>query len=205
MSPDGKWVLTTPAHSPAQVFVLPAGTGQGRQVTNDFIDHQDSSWLPDSKRFVFQGAEPGHNTRLYVQELEGGSPKTISPEGYGIAGPVSPDGKYVVAFCLDLKPCLLPLVGGEPRTIPGVALTDGPIQWSEDGRSLYMYRFGAVPSTVERVDINTGKRTPWKTLSPADLAGVHGISAVKMTRDAHVCLYSYLRTFSDLYLIQGMK
>lgn len=68
-----------------------------------------------------------------------------------------------------------------------------------------MFRFGTLPSTVERVDIVTGKRTPWKTLAPADLAGVHGISVVKMTRDTRVCLYSYLRTFSDLYLAQGMK
>jgi hypothetical protein len=54
-----------------------------------------------------------------------------------------------------------------------------------------MYRSGTLPSTVERVDIATGKRTPWRTLAPADLAGVHGISQVVMTRDARVCLYSY--------------
>jgi hypothetical protein len=68
-----------------------------------------------------------------------------------------------------------------------------------------MFHFGALPAPVERVDIATGKRTPWKTLAPADLAGVHGVTVVRMTRDAHVCLYSYLRTLSDLYLVQGLK
>jgi eukaryotic-like serine/threonine-protein kinase len=110
-----------------------------------------------------------------------------------------------IASCLDLKPCLFPLAGGEPRAIPGVAITDAPIQWSEDGRSLYMFRFGALPTTIERVDVATGKRTQWKTLAPADPAGVHGINLVRMTRDTRVCLYTYLRTFSDLYLVQGLN
>jgi len=68
-----------------------------------------------------------------------------------------------------------------------------------------MYQVGDLPSTVDRVDIATGKRTPWKTLAPADLAGVHGVTVVRMTPDAGLCLYSYLRTFSDLYLVQGLK
>jgi hypothetical protein len=68
-----------------------------------------------------------------------------------------------------------------------------------------MFQVGALPSAVERVDIATGKRTPWKTLAPADLAGVHGVTVVRMTPDARVCLYSYIRTFSDLYLVQGLK
>jgi hypothetical protein len=68
-----------------------------------------------------------------------------------------------------------------------------------------MFRFGALPTTIERVDVATGKRTQWKTLAPADPAGVHGINLVRMTRDTRVCLYTYLRTFSDLYLVQGLN
>jgi eukaryotic-like serine/threonine-protein kinase len=206
LSPDGKWVMVNTHQSPSQILLFPIGTGEPLQVTHDSIDHADYAWLPDGRHIIFQGAEPGHNMRLYVQDLDGGAPKAISSEGYTTTGaPVSPDGKYFVAACLDLKPCLLPLTGGEPRAIPGVEITDGPIQWSEDGHSLYMFHFGALPSTVERVDVATGRRTPWKALAPADLAGVHGITVVRMTRDTRVCLYSYLRTFSDLYVVQGLK
>jgi eukaryotic-like serine/threonine-protein kinase len=206
LSPDGKWVMAGTAHSPAQIFLLPVGVGEARQITNDSMDHQDFAWLPDGKHIVVQGTEPGRRTRLYTLDLDGGSPKVLTPEGYSSAGSlVSPDGKDYVAACLDLKPCLIPLSGGEPRSIPGVTITDGPIQWSEDSRFLYMYQVGALPSTVERVDLATGKRTPWKTLAPADLAGVHGVTVVRMTPDARVCLYSYLRTFSDLYLVRGLK
>jgi hypothetical protein len=64
-----------------------------------------------------------------------------------------------------------------------------------------MFRLGSLPAAIERVDIETGARTKWKTVSPSDHAGVHGITEIRMTPDARVCLYSYLRTLSDLYLV----
>jgi Tol biopolymer transport system component len=205
LSPDGKWVLASSAHSPAQLLLFPTGAGEARRLTNDQIDHGSSGWLLDGKHILFSGSEPGRPQRLYVQDLDGGPPKTISAEGYPFAGLISPDGKYAVLLCPDFKSCLFPLAGGEPRAIPGIESLDSPIQWTADGKAIYTYRFGMLPSAVERVDVATGKRTPWRTLAPADLAGVHGISQVVMTRDARVCLYSYLRTFSDLYLVQGIK
>jgi serine/threonine protein kinase len=204
-SPDGKWILAATAQSPFQILLYPIGAGEPRQITHDSINHIDQAWLPDGKGFAFVGAEPGHNTRVYVQDLTGGHPKAISAEGYGSYGaPVSYDGKYFVASCLDLRPCLVPLTGGEPLPIPNTSIADQPTQWSEDGRSLYMFRFGAVPATIDLVNMVTGKRRPVKTVAPADLAGVHGIDTIHMTRDARVCLYTYLRTFSELYLVKGI-
>jgi Tol biopolymer transport system component len=206
LSPDGKWVLAVTARSPSQIFLYPLGAGEPNEVTHDSIDHIDLAWLHDGKGFVFLGAEPDHNTRVYVEDLTGAHPKAISAEGYGSYGaPVSYDGKYFVASCLDLKPCLVPLTGDEPRPIPNTEIADQPFQWSEDGRSLYMFRFGAVPATIDLVDIVNGKRRSVKTVAPADLAGVHGIDQIRMTSDARVCLYTYLRTFSELYLVEGMK
>jgi eukaryotic-like serine/threonine-protein kinase len=204
ISPDGKWVLANSAHPPAQLFLYPIGAGETRQITQDQVDHTGLAWLPDGKHIVFSGVESGHGGRLYLMDLQSGSAKAISPEGYPFTWLASPDGNYVLAICPDFKACLFPTAGGEPRTIPNLTLDDNAVQWSEDGRSVYSFRFGS-PAGVERVDIATGKRTPWKTLAPADLAGVHGISQVVMTRNGHVCLFSYLRTFSDLYLVQGVK
>jgi len=45
----------------------------------------------------------------------------------------------------------------------------------------------------------------WKSFAPADLAGVHGITYMSVTPEGRVCLYSYVRTFSDLYLAEGLK
>ena len=58
--------------------------------------------VPDGKRFVFAGNEPRHGVRLYMQELAGGKPKAISPEGVDADGfAVSPDGQLVVGIGPD--------------------------------------------------------------------------------------------------------
>ena len=157
--------------APSQIVLLPIGTGSPRQVTDDAINHLDSYWLPDGKRFVFLGVEPGHRPRLYMQDLDGKQAKAISPEGYdSIGAPVSPDGRYFVARCPDLKPCLIALDGGKTQMIPGATRTDIPIQWTSDGRSLYLYQYGALPAKVEMMNIATGKRTFWKSVAPVLLA-----------------------------------
>jgi Tol biopolymer transport system component len=204
LSPDGKWVLANTAHPPAQLLLYPTGAGEARQITRDRIDHTGLAWLPDGKHIMFSGAEQGHGSRLYLMDLDNGSVKPISPDGYIFTWLVSPDGKYALALCPDFKACLFPTAGGEPMRIPNLESLDNPFQWSVDGTSLYNFRFGR-SATIERVDIATGKRTPWKTVAPADLAGVHGISQMVATRDGRVCLFSYLRTFSDLYLVQAVK
>jgi len=46
---------------------------------------------------LFSGNEPDRGVRLYVQEVEGGTPKAITPEGmHASAFLVSPGGQSVV-------------------------------------------------------------------------------------------------------------
>jgi Tol biopolymer transport system component len=204
-SPDGKSVLAGSAGSPSQLVLYPIGAGESRKVTQDAFDYFDLAWLPDSNRFVALAAEPGHSTRLYLADLAGTPPKAISAEGFGSYGiPVSPDGRYFVASCLDMKPCLVPVDGSEPRPIPNTNVTDFPIQWTVDGRFLYTYHYRALPTSIDLVDVANGKRKRWNSVAPGDIAGVHGVDLVRMTRDGRVCLYSYVRTFSELYLAQGI-
>jgi serine/threonine protein kinase len=206
ISPDRKFVLTNQQQTPSQLFLVPMGPGQTRQITNDSINHRDGLLLPDGKRLVFHGIELGHAPRWYIQDLEAGSPKPLTAEGFGdLVSSTSPDGKFFVVACPDGKPCLAPLDGSAPKPIPGANVDDGMIQWTDDGRAIYAFKYGSLPAKIERLDVSTGKRTLWKTVAPADSAGVHGITEIRMTRDGRVCLYSYLRTFSDLFIVKGLR
>jgi len=205
-SPDEKSVIIAAARYPNQVYQYPIGAGERQQLTHDEIQKDSVGPLPDGKSIVFQGTEPGHSSRVYKQEIARGTPVPISPEGYQLDYALSsPAGKYVAAQGLDRRPCLLLVDGGEPQMIPGLTALDSSIQWSADGKSLFVYRFGSLPAKVDRVDLQTGKRTPWKTVAPMDRAGVHGITVIMMTEDGRICLYSYLRTLSELYLVSGLK
>ena len=95
LSPDQKWVIIATPSSPEQLRLLPTGAGETQSLTNDSINHQWARWFPDGKRFVFSGNETGRGVRLYTQDVSGGKPNAISPEGVDAqAFAVSPDGHF---------------------------------------------------------------------------------------------------------------
>jgi hypothetical protein len=206
LSPDGNWVLAITHEVPEQLFLLPTKAGERRAITNDAIDHFTAEWLPDGKQVVFTGSEPGHGPRLYVQDLEGGKPRAISSEGAAASFiEVSPDGKFVVALGADGNRWLFPVSGDEPHPIPGIQTNDRTAGFTADGKSVFAYNFAGVPCTITRIDLAAGKRTVWKQLVPADAAGVDAIGGIRITPDEKSYVYSYPRTLSDLYVVEGLK
>jgi serine/threonine protein kinase/Tol biopolymer transport system component len=206
LSSDKKWVVGGLPKAPVQFFLLPTGAGEPRQLTHDNINHFWARWFPDGKRLLFSGDEPGKGVRLYVQDIDGGPPKAISGEGVSSSlFAISPDGKQIVMVGPDQKPGLLAAEGGEVRPIPGLGAEDAPIGFTSDGHSLFVYRLGEVPAKVEKLDLATGRRQPWKQLVPPDISGVTDISAILITPDGNNYAYEYGRTLSDLYLVNDVK
>lgn len=68
--------------------------------------------------------------------------------------------------------------------MPGARRDDRPLRWAKDGRSIFVRSGVEMPARVERVEIATGRRVPWKELRPADPAEVLGIENVLLTPDA---------------------
>jgi len=95
-SPDGKWAIVVQMpSSPPQLVLVPTGAGEARQLTDDAINHIDARWFPDGNRILFLGNERGRGTRLFVQDIQGGAARPLTPEGVARIGQVSPDGKFV--------------------------------------------------------------------------------------------------------------
>jgi serine/threonine protein kinase/dipeptidyl aminopeptidase/acylaminoacyl peptidase len=206
LSPDGKWVLSGLPKPPVQFTLLPTGPGEVKELQHDQINRLDAHWFPDGKRILFSGDEPGKGVRLYVQDLQGGPVKAISPEGVnGSLVTLSPDGKQVALVGPDQKPALLTVDSGEMRSIPGLDVGDAPIAWTTDGRSIFVYRLGEVPATVYKLELATGHKQLWKQLVPPDVSGVTDISAILITPDGNNFVYEYGRTLSDLYLVNDLK
>jgi hypothetical protein len=123
--------------------------------------------------------------------LSGGAPRPVVEEVQWADW--SPDGVN------------LAIGGGEPQTIRELQPGEQPITWSGDGRFLYIYRPGELPTEVVKVDLNSGQRTPFKQLMPSDLAAVETIGPILLTPDGKTCVYGYHRMLSDLYLVEGQK
>ncbi len=206
LSPDTKWVIGGLPQPPVQLFLIPTGAGEQRALTKDNINHLWVRWFPDGKHMLFGGDEPGKGVRLYVQDTSGGPPRAITPEGVNASlFAISPDGKQVACVGPDQKPSQVSVDGGELHPIPGLDVGEAPIAWSADGRSIFAYYLGEVPTEVFKVDLANRRRQPWKKLVPPDVSGVTDISAILITPDGNNYVYEYGRTLSDLYLVKDVK
>jgi serine/threonine protein kinase/WD40 repeat protein len=206
LSPDGKWVVAQSQDTPSQLKLLTTGAGEAKQLTKDNINHSWAHWFPDGKRLLFSGNEPGKGVRLYVFDVASGKSQPISVEGVnGTAFVISPDSQWIAGIGPDEKGYLFPLAGGDPRLIPGFNAGEQPITFSSDSHSLYVYQPGELPARVDRLDLQTGKRTLWKQLLPSDPAGVETIGPILITPDAKTCIFGYHRMLADLYLVEGLK
>jgi predicted Ser/Thr protein kinase len=206
LSPDGRWVLSSASNATGKLVVLPTRAGEPKALAGDPINYVDARWFPDGKRFLFSGNEPDHGVRLYVQDLVGGKPVAISPEGtYGLAFLIAPDGQEVAAVGPDQKGYLYPVAGGKPRPIPSLAEGELPIAWSADGHSIFVYRPAELPTKVDRIELASGRRTLWKELRPSDPAGVEFLGPILMTADEKTYVYGYRRLLTDLYVVEGLK
>jgi dipeptidyl aminopeptidase/acylaminoacyl peptidase/predicted Ser/Thr protein kinase len=205
LSPDGKWALARPNSTPSPLVLLPTGVGEAKPLTNDSINHLWARWLPDGKRLVFSGNEAGHGFRLYVESPDEGKPRPISPEGVNPSVVLSAKGDFAASVGPDHRVYLYPVAAGEPVPVSGTLPDEVPTGFSADGRFLYVFRFGEIPAKVFELELSTGKRRLWKELVPADAAGIDTIRGVTITPQTNTYVYGYIRTLSDLYLVEGLK
>jgi Tol biopolymer transport system component len=203
-SPDGRWTIVS--KSPfRELQLLPTGAGEPQILSGHGIVYREAFWFPDGKRLLVSGKEENHLGRSYVQDLGGGKPRPLTPEGT-FCWRVSPDGKQAACTDPSGKGMLYPLEGGDPSPIEGLEAGESIFRWSSDGLSLYVGA-GGVPLKVFRLDLATGSRQLWREISPSDTTALMwgGLDAFSMTPDGKSYAYSTTRYPTDLYLVDGLQ
>ena len=207
-SPDGNWAMVIPRANPAQLVALPLHAGESRPLTSDRIHHEYGRWLPDGKRIVFVGSEPGHHSRYYVQDSAQATPKAFSGEDIVFDRSlddivISRDGRTLAAVIEDQSVQLLPIDGGQSRTVPGVkGLT--PVAFCGDG-SLLVYRSGEMPARILRVDPVTGRQALWKEIAPAMKAALWEIQPIRVAPDCESYAYSAQYLPETVFVVSGLR
>jgi Tol biopolymer transport system component len=215
LSPDGRRAIANSSgyQSGSRLMLLSAGAEAPRELPRGTLDSVGwAYWTPDGQRVILQGWEKDRGERGYIQEPPDGQPLPISSEGT----------TCLAALGQGWAPCfhvqedkgrpirvweLYSLDGGEARPAPWIGREEGVKAWSPDGRHAFVAGWLQPPFRVFRVDVVTGRREPWLDTSPPDAAGVDQANpgGAALTPDGRYYAYAYLRTLSDLFLVEGLR
>jgi hypothetical protein len=180
------------------------GPGEPRHLPLGKLQLRESSFL-DANRVLLWAAEPGASIRGWVQEIATGAIRPVTPEGVEPwRSPMVKDA--VLARQADGTLTWFPLTGEEPRpTRASVPEGSYCIRTTPDGKWTFVSTLG-VPTQIDRIDLLTGRRNLWKSMAPPDLTGVVFMHPwVRTTPDGEAYVYSYLRVFQDLFLVEGLR
>jgi Tol biopolymer transport system component len=200
ISDDGKWVLATTKVEGGSVLLLPTGAGESRAIKTGNLRNPIARFLPDGKQIIILSDD----FRLYVQALEGDTPRSVTPPGVGGFGVFTADGKYVLGQDAHKNWALYPVEGGPSIPLPKLRADDWPINHTTDNHSFFVTN-GDIPVSIYRFDFLTGARQFVRQLQPTDVTGVERISDVFITPDGKSHVYGGVRRLSNLFVVTGLK
>jgi hypothetical protein len=209
LSPDGERAITAACLGCPEITLLPMGAGQPFKLpAGDLSDRTPGSWLPDGKAIVFSAPAPGRKSRIYIQDVAGGLPRPITPEGTFLEGmglsTVSPDGSVVMGRDEEKRIYLYPVAGSGPaRAVRGIEGGDRPIGWSEDGRSIFVETGAGTVTKVFLVDVTSGERRLWKEFADPDKL-FHPF-LFRVTPDGRYWVRHYQALSSNLDIVEGVR
>jgi Tol biopolymer transport system component len=205
LSPDKQWVIATNVAGD-RLSLLPTGAGQTKTLPHGGVTSffPTARWRPDGREILFSGAEAGKRSRIFLQSVDGGDPRAITPEGVFGRLAMLPDGKRFVTRGLDRRLAIYSLDGGG-QPIRGADADDLPILVSADASTLYVHAGSGVPAQIASIDLRSGERTIVRSLLPPDPSGISSILRIVMTPDARSYAYTYVRAISALYLVEGIR
>jgi len=210
-SPDGKWALAVkPVEPNPELWLYPLGPGEPLHINTPSIHPVGlAGFTPDGKHVVYPANEPGHLPRVFMQDLNGGPPQPISPEGV-IGWRVSPNGQWIAVSVHDpnssvVHEAMLSIADQKIVEMKGFKDNDARLGWAFDNQVYVVDKNdpGSAMPTV-KLDPLTGVRTPWRTIYGAPFGGVV-IDTFVVSPNGDNYGFGYRVRLSDLYTVSGVR
>ncbi len=208
LSPDGKYVAAQLPSDLSYITLLPTGPGEPKIIRIPGINFNNGAmrWFNDNNRFMFAANQSGKQGRWWLYEMSTAKLTPITPEGVvGQTVLISADQNSILARSEQGYAFYSPQ-GKIQKEISALTFDDALVQWTSDGKGVFVVNRNAEnPLEVYRVDLDNGKRTLWKVITPSDPAGIAGRGVILMTPSGNSYAYTYRRVLSDLYLVPRLQ
>jgi Tol biopolymer transport system component len=209
LSPDGRYALSIVSGPPSRLLIQPTGAGEGRTLPNpDDLTIQAARFLHDGARVFLIGGKGTGASRGWVQTIATGAIVPVTDTGVDASAfwntmPISPDGRFVALVAKDGAAMAYPVAGGAPEPLHGFEAGEFPLEWTPDGREMYVAAGASIPNRIVVVDPVTGERRPWKEITASQPAGVR-LSQVLLTPDGSAYVHTYAQLLSTLFVASGV-
>jgi eukaryotic-like serine/threonine-protein kinase len=207
ISPDDKWITSILPSDVGKVLLLPTGAGKSKTVSAPNFAYSRAFWTSDGHRLVVRASRSSQPMRFWAQDIDGSAPQPVTPEGI-LSGPFLTvhHVDYVGGQDPNGSIQLYPVDGGAPKSIVGISRDDILVDGSPDSDDVYVTPArSAIPLQIIKLNILTGLRQPFASISPTDYAGLLGLSLPVITADQTKYVCRQVRAVSVLYVATGLK
>jgi Tol biopolymer transport system component len=194
--PGGELVFEREVDGNLDLYLIPAGGGRERRLTDDPAEDGLARWTPDGSRIVFTSKRTGRY-QLYEIGPEGGAPRRIRENAATeYQADVSPDGK-TLAFLSNFEGperlLLQDRASGAVRELVrhGERTIFGNPHWSPDGRSITYSSNHRLGHQIYVVEVASGRE---RRISPVTSGGCEP----RVSRDGRKVVYVSRRHLGEV-------
>jgi Tol biopolymer transport system component len=119
----------------------------------------------------------------------------------------SADGKRLIVYdSIHAQFQLFLLEGGQPQAAPQFQKGDSPIDFTPDGAAVFVQRRGEQEAVeIWRVELASAKRTLIRTITLTEAPSIAGALRATISRDGKNFAYTYTRSISTEYVVEGLR
>jgi hypothetical protein len=147
--------------------------------------------------------QSGRPDAIYLTDVDGSTPKQLSTGDFSWRA-VAPDQQSFIASTNGTF-VVHSISDASSKPIPGIQPEESPIGWA-DSNHLFVQTETATRLTISKLDIESGKRELWQTITPKDATGLRPMrTPTGITPDGRWMAFGCRTQLGQLYRSDTLK
>jgi serine/threonine protein kinase/Tol biopolymer transport system component len=205
ISPDGKWVLMGSNHATPKLplQLQPIGSGEARNLpTPGLIAFDFLAWSDDGRRITYEAETDQNQWNVYTQEVAGGTPVLVKPDGRQALPVLSPAGDVVALREGRAGISLYHADAKQSSPLKAAHENEYPVRFVKSGKALLVAEQTGGELVLTVIDLASGHRELWKRI--VDDYASRGNKLFVATPDLKYYAYPFPKYSSVLYTVENL-